>query len=102
MLCKRVIDYAMLLCRSFAANLLHQVCHDKIISRKNYTYCMLSGLVASSELWGLSGSKPDSTEDTPRIGPVAREIIRSNQTSSRYCDAKFWRGGANSGVVLVF
>ncbi|GBN11864.1 hypothetical protein AVEN_202163-1 [Araneus ventricosus] len=28
------VDYAMLLCRSFVANLSRQVCHDKIISRK--------------------------------------------------------------------
>ncbi|GBM35695.1 hypothetical protein AVEN_267454-1 [Araneus ventricosus] len=27
-------DYALLLCRKFAAKLPHQVCHDKLISRK--------------------------------------------------------------------
>ncbi|GBN35275.1 hypothetical protein AVEN_98436-1 [Araneus ventricosus] len=30
-----LVDYALLLCRKFAAKLLpHQVCHDKLISRK--------------------------------------------------------------------
>ncbi|GBM46663.1 hypothetical protein AVEN_139934-1 [Araneus ventricosus] len=32
-----VVDYAMLLCRNFTANLSCQVCHDKIISRKSQT-----------------------------------------------------------------
>ncbi|GBN12778.1 hypothetical protein AVEN_192556-1 [Araneus ventricosus] len=29
-----LVDYALLLCRKFAAKLPHQVCHDKLISRK--------------------------------------------------------------------
>ncbi|GBM98241.1 hypothetical protein AVEN_116367-1 [Araneus ventricosus] len=29
-----LFDYALLLCRKFAAMLPHQVCHDKLISRK--------------------------------------------------------------------
>ncbi|GBO18515.1 hypothetical protein AVEN_76436-1, partial [Araneus ventricosus] len=31
---RRVVEYAILLCRRFAANLSRQVCHDKIMSRK--------------------------------------------------------------------
>ncbi|GBM71837.1 hypothetical protein AVEN_159957-1 [Araneus ventricosus] len=31
---RRMIDYALLLCREFATKLPHQVCHDKLISRK--------------------------------------------------------------------
>ncbi|GBM18983.1 hypothetical protein AVEN_1598-1 [Araneus ventricosus] len=37
-------------------------------------------------------SKPDATEDPPCIGPVARQIIRSGQTSSCWCGAEVWRG----------
>ncbi|GBN52753.1 hypothetical protein AVEN_212094-1 [Araneus ventricosus] len=29
-----LVDYALLLCRTFAAKLPHQVCHDKLISKK--------------------------------------------------------------------
>ncbi|GBM88581.1 hypothetical protein AVEN_62916-1 [Araneus ventricosus] len=29
-----LVDYALLLCRKFAAKLPHQVCHGKLISRK--------------------------------------------------------------------
>ncbi|GBN81335.1 hypothetical protein AVEN_171600-1 [Araneus ventricosus] len=43
----------------------------------------------------------DSTEDPPCMGPVARLIIRSGQTSSRWCGVEVWRGGASSGVVFV-
>ncbi|GBO43466.1 hypothetical protein AVEN_242382-1, partial [Araneus ventricosus] len=39
----------------------------------------------------IPGSKPDSTEDPPCMGPVARSIIRSGQTSSRWCGAEVWR-----------
>ncbi|GBO14118.1 hypothetical protein AVEN_250765-1 [Araneus ventricosus] len=47
----------------------------------------LSGKVSVSE---PQGSKPDSTKDPSRIGPVARQIIRrlGGQTSSRWCGAK--------------
>ncbi|GBN38083.1 hypothetical protein AVEN_201762-1, partial [Araneus ventricosus] len=39
-----LVDYALLLCRKFAVKLLHQVCHDKLISRKiNLAASMLSG-----------------------------------------------------------
>ncbi|GBN88939.1 hypothetical protein AVEN_228409-1 [Araneus ventricosus] len=34
-----VVDNTMLVCRSFAAILSRQVCHDKIISRKNSACC---------------------------------------------------------------
>ncbi|GBL93254.1 hypothetical protein AVEN_42691-1 [Araneus ventricosus] len=34
--------------------------------------------------WRVAGSKPDSTEDPPRTGPAARQIIRSGQTPSRF------------------
>ncbi|GBN83169.1 hypothetical protein AVEN_163939-1 [Araneus ventricosus] len=61
------------------------------------------GLVVWSRLWGrrIPGSKPDYTEDPPCMGPVARQIIRSGQTSSRWCGVEVWRGCASSGVVLV-
>ncbi|GBM20754.1 hypothetical protein AVEN_105976-1 [Araneus ventricosus] len=49
----------------------------------------------------VSGSKPDPTEDQPCMGPVARQIIRSGQKSSRWCGAEVWRGAASSGVVLI-
>ncbi|GBN69777.1 hypothetical protein AVEN_147249-1 [Araneus ventricosus] len=48
-----------------------------------------------------AGSKPDSTEDSPCMGPAARQITRSGQTPSRWCGAEVWRGGASSGVVLA-
>ncbi|GBN14357.1 hypothetical protein AVEN_36723-1 [Araneus ventricosus] len=40
------------------------------------------GLMVRSPLWGrrVPGSKPDSTEDPPCMGPVARQVIRSCQT----------------------
>ncbi|GBN16142.1 hypothetical protein AVEN_22442-1 [Araneus ventricosus] len=61
------------------------------------------GLVVRSRFWGrrVPGSRPDSTEDPPCMGPVVRQIIRSGQTSSRWCSVEVWRGGASSGVVLV-
>ncbi|GBO35475.1 hypothetical protein AVEN_60485-1, partial [Araneus ventricosus] len=40
----------------------------------------------------VAGSKPDSTEDPPCMGTIARQIIRSGQTSSRWCSAEVWRG----------
>ncbi|GBM78526.1 hypothetical protein AVEN_260452-1 [Araneus ventricosus] len=51
-------------------------------------------LVVRSRLWGrrAPGSKPDSTEDPPCIEPVARYIIRSCQTPSRWCGVEVWRG----------
>ncbi|GBM39108.1 hypothetical protein AVEN_73050-1 [Araneus ventricosus] len=59
------------------------------------------GLVARSRPreWRLRGSKPDNTEDPPCVGPVARQIICSGQTSSHWCGAEVWRGGASSCVV---
>ncbi|GBN87709.1 hypothetical protein AVEN_131809-1 [Araneus ventricosus] len=52
-------------------------------------------LVVRSRLWGrrAPGSRPDSTEDPPCMGPVARQIVRSGQTSSRWCGVEVWRGG---------
>ncbi|GBL92883.1 hypothetical protein AVEN_25530-1 [Araneus ventricosus] len=38
--------------------------------------------------WRVAGWEPYSTEDLPCMGPVARQIIRSGQTSSRWCGAK--------------
>ncbi|GBM84881.1 hypothetical protein AVEN_130537-1 [Araneus ventricosus] len=49
----------------------------------------------------VAGSKPDFTKNPPCMGPAASQIIRSVQTSSRWCGAEAWRGGASSGVVLV-
>ncbi|GBM07459.1 hypothetical protein AVEN_5263-1 [Araneus ventricosus] len=48
------------------------------------------GLVVRSRLWirRAPGSKPDSTEDPTCVGPVARYVIRSGQTSSRWCGVK--------------
>ncbi|GBN77308.1 hypothetical protein AVEN_204474-1, partial [Araneus ventricosus] len=41
----------------------------------------------------IAGSKLDSTEDPPCMGPVARKIIRSGQMPSRWCGAeKFGEG----------
>ncbi|GBM48342.1 hypothetical protein AVEN_37800-1 [Araneus ventricosus] len=53
------------------------------------------GLVVRSRPRGrrVAGPKPDSTEDPPCMGPVARQIIRSGQTSSRWCGWLVWRGG---------
>ncbi|GBO32909.1 hypothetical protein AVEN_260231-1 [Araneus ventricosus] len=40
-----LVDYALLLCRKFASKLQHQVCHDKLISRKILLQVyMLSGI----------------------------------------------------------
>ncbi|GBM81272.1 hypothetical protein AVEN_84686-1 [Araneus ventricosus] len=52
-------------------------------------------LVVRSRLRGriVPGSKPDSTADPLCMGPVARKIIRSDQTASRWCGAEVWRGG---------
>ncbi|GBM47448.1 hypothetical protein AVEN_6131-1 [Araneus ventricosus] len=62
------------------------------------------GLVVRSRLWGrrVPGSKPDSTEDPPCMGPAAHaKHISSGQTSSRWCGVEAWRGGdASSGVVI--
>ncbi|GBM44592.1 hypothetical protein AVEN_221834-1 [Araneus ventricosus] len=54
------------------------------------------GLVARSRPQDrrVAGSKTYSTEDPPCMGPVAREIIRSGQTLSRWCGAEVSRGGA--------
>ncbi|GBN64508.1 hypothetical protein AVEN_114426-1 [Araneus ventricosus] len=53
------------------------------------------GLVVRFRLWGrrVPGPRPDSTEDPPCMGPAARQIIRSGQTSSRWCGVEVWRGG---------
>ncbi|GBO40794.1 hypothetical protein AVEN_4405-1 [Araneus ventricosus] len=61
------------------------------------------GLVVKSWLWGrrVQGSKPESTEDTLNMGPAAHQIIRSDQTSSRWCGVEACRGGASSSVVLA-
>ncbi|GBL92177.1 hypothetical protein AVEN_91518-1 [Araneus ventricosus] len=52
------------------------------------------GLVARSRLWNrrVPGSKPDSTDDPSCMGPAARQIIRSGQTSSRWCGVA-WKFG---------
>ncbi|GBN73996.1 hypothetical protein AVEN_193517-1, partial [Araneus ventricosus] len=41
----------------------------------------------------VAGSKPDSAEDPPCMGPAARKIIRSGRMPSRLCSAEVWRGG---------
>ncbi|GBM21685.1 hypothetical protein AVEN_248510-1 [Araneus ventricosus] len=59
----------------------------------------LSGKVSTSgpEVPGL---KPGSTKDQPRMRPVALQIIRNGQTSSRWCDVEVWRGVCtNSGII---
>ncbi|GBO07752.1 hypothetical protein AVEN_101841-1, partial [Araneus ventricosus] len=43
----------------------------------------------------VPGSKPDSIEDLPCMGPVERQIMRSGQTFSRWCGVEVWRGGAS-------
>ncbi|GBN53543.1 hypothetical protein AVEN_63879-1 [Araneus ventricosus] len=52
------------------------------------------GLVARSQPRDqrVASSKPDSTEDPLCMGPAARQIIRSDQTPSRWCGAEAWRG----------
>ncbi|GBN70782.1 hypothetical protein AVEN_182913-1 [Araneus ventricosus] len=54
-------------------------------------------------VWGRRApvSKPDSTEDPPCMGPLARQITRSGQTSSHWRGVEAWRGGASTGLVLV-
>ncbi|GBM37125.1 hypothetical protein AVEN_39322-1, partial [Araneus ventricosus] len=42
------------------------------------------------------GSRPDSTRGPSGMGPVARQIMRSGQTSSRWCGSEVWRRGASS------
>ncbi|GBN36750.1 hypothetical protein AVEN_29507-1 [Araneus ventricosus] len=42
---------------------------------------------------GPEDPRPDSTEDPPCMGPAARQIIRSGQTSSRWCGVEAWRRG---------
>ncbi|GBL81067.1 hypothetical protein AVEN_83142-1 [Araneus ventricosus] len=61
------------------------------------------GLGVRSRLRGprAPGSKPDSTENPSCFGPVACQIIRRGQTSSRWCGGEVWRGGASSCVILV-
>ncbi|GBL68737.1 hypothetical protein AVEN_133381-1, partial [Araneus ventricosus] len=46
-----------------------------------------------------AGSKPDSTEDPPCMGPVANHTQWPK--SFRWCGSEVWRGGASSGVVIV-
>ncbi|GBM10525.1 hypothetical protein AVEN_109322-1 [Araneus ventricosus] len=60
------------------------------------------GLVVRSQLWGrkVPGSKLDFVEDPACMGPVAPQIIRTGQTSSRWCGAEAWRGDTSSGVVI--
>ncbi|GBM26288.1 hypothetical protein AVEN_66526-1 [Araneus ventricosus] len=55
-------------------------------------------LVVKSRLWGrrVPGSRPHSTEDPPCMGSVARQIVRSGQTSSRWCGVEAWRGGCQT------
>ncbi|GBM66922.1 hypothetical protein AVEN_199898-1 [Araneus ventricosus] len=57
------------------------------------------GLVVGSRLWGrrAPGSKPDSTENPPCMGPASRQIIRSSQMSSRWCSMEDWRRGCQLG-----
>ncbi|GBN04295.1 hypothetical protein AVEN_47425-1 [Araneus ventricosus] len=46
----------------------------------------------NGKVWALGpevpGSRPNSTEDPPCMGPAACEFIRSVQTSSDWCDTK--------------
>ncbi|GBN30130.1 hypothetical protein AVEN_185316-1 [Araneus ventricosus] len=48
------------------------------------------GLVVASRLWcwRAPGSKPDSTEDPPCMGPVVRQILR-------WRGVEAWRGGCH-------
>ncbi|GBO19255.1 hypothetical protein AVEN_86700-1 [Araneus ventricosus] len=50
------------------------------------------GLVVTSRPRDRRAAGPihDSTEDLPGMRPVARQIIRSGQTSSRWCGAEAW------------
>ncbi|GBL73201.1 hypothetical protein AVEN_159266-1 [Araneus ventricosus] len=59
--CQAVIDAS-----GFATKYLHVILHIFIEGR--------GGLVVRSRLWGrrVPGSKPDSTDDPPCMGPVAR------------------------------
>ncbi|GBL88499.1 hypothetical protein AVEN_159086-1 [Araneus ventricosus] len=50
---------------------------------------------------GVAGSKYDSTEEPPCMGPAARHIVRSSQTPYRWSGAEAWSGGTSSGVALV-
>ncbi|GBL94649.1 hypothetical protein AVEN_83968-1 [Araneus ventricosus] len=47
----------------------------------------------------VAGSKPDSTKYPPCMGPVASQIIRSGQMSSRWRGAGAWRRGASPAQV---
>ncbi|GBN22261.1 hypothetical protein AVEN_179979-1, partial [Araneus ventricosus] len=51
------------------------------------------GLVVSSRLRcrKAPSSKPDSAEDPPCMGPIARQIIRSGQMPSSWCSVEAWR-----------
>ncbi|GBN20137.1 hypothetical protein AVEN_227200-1 [Araneus ventricosus] len=75
----------------------------KLVKLHTKRFMGCSGLVIRSRPRDrrVTGSKPDSPEDLPCMGPVARQIIHSGQTSSRWFGAEVWRRGASSGVVFV-
>ncbi|GBL88240.1 hypothetical protein AVEN_117820-1 [Araneus ventricosus] len=53
------------------------------------------GLVVEFRPWdvGAPGSKPNSTEDPPCMGPATRYTLCSGQTPSRWCGV-VWKLGA--------
>ncbi|GBM47392.1 hypothetical protein AVEN_136445-1, partial [Araneus ventricosus] len=63
----------------------------------------LGGLVLRSRTRNrrVAGSKPDSIEDPPCMGPVEPQIIRNGQTFPCWRGVEVWRGGASSDVILV-
>ncbi|GBL61090.1 hypothetical protein AVEN_147712-1 [Araneus ventricosus] len=51
-------DYALLLCRKFAAKLPHQVCHDKLISRKIKLAASVHAIWGSVRRFSRTAFKP--------------------------------------------
>ncbi|GBM45115.1 hypothetical protein AVEN_251841-1 [Araneus ventricosus] len=47
----------------------------------------------------VAGSKPHSIGDPPCMGPVARQIISSDQKSFRWCGAEVLRRGRVPALV---
>ncbi|GBN43019.1 hypothetical protein AVEN_21262-1 [Araneus ventricosus] len=86
--------------KAITSSVAEKQCVIKVF--RDYIRCR-GGLVVRSQPRDqrVAGSKPDSPEAPPYMGPAARQIIRNGQTLSRWCGAEAWRGGASPGVVLV-
>ncbi|GBM01287.1 hypothetical protein AVEN_170339-1 [Araneus ventricosus] len=82
-----LVDYALLPCRKFTAKLPHQICHDKLITRK------IKFAASVHAIWGTSEEKAQR-ESTP--------FLSQTGTGSRRYDEDLHRTVARALEFLTF